>query len=422
MDGLIDKLSNYNLWNGNKIQCGFIRTHYLECAKRYIGGHVVKVLTGQRRVGKSYIMRQIAQMLVEEGVNCNNILIVNREFAAFDPIKTYSDFVKLIDEYRTRFKPEGRVYLFIDEVQEIEDWERIVNSYSQDYAYPYEVFISGSNSKMFSGELATLLSGRYVEIPIFPLSYDEYSTAHGLQKGRQSYMQYMADSGYPEMLNFEDSDVKRNYISGLRDTVLLKDVISRYTIRDVKLLDDLFVYIVNNASCLLSISNIVNYMKSRGRKVSYDTAASYIDYIESAYLIHRALRYNIRGRGVVSGQYKYYANDLAFKNYLYSGYGYGIGYMLENLVYLQLIASGYSVYVGTIKDKEVDFVAIKNDHRLYVQATYMLVDEATIEREYSPLRLVPDNYEKLVVSLDDIQLPSCDGIEHVQAWHLSNHL
>lgn len=422
MDGLIDQLRKYNLWNGNKIQCGFIRTHYLDCVKRYIGGHVVKVLTGQRRVGKSYIMRQIARMLVEEGVNSNNILIVNREFAAFDSIKTYHDFVKLVDEYRACFKPEGCVYLFIDEVQEIEDWERIVNSYSQDYAYPYEVFISGSNSKMFSGELATLLSGRYIEIPIFPLSYDEYTEAHGLDKGRQSYMQYMADSGYPELLNFTDSDVKRNYISGLRDTVLLKDVISRYAIRDVKLLDDLFVYVVNNASCLLSVSSIVNYLKSRGRKVSYDTVATYIDYIESAYLIHRALRFNIRGKEVVAGQYKYYANDLAFKNFLYGGYGYGIGYMLENLVYLQLIAAGYTVYVGSIKDKEVDFVACKNDRRIYVQATYMLVEEATIEREYSPLQLVPDNYEKLVVSLDDIQLPSRNGIEHVQAWNLAEIL
>ena len=163
-------------------------------------------------------------------------------------------------------------------------------------------------------------------------------------------------------------------------------------------------------------------MISLGQKVSYDTVAAYIGYIESSYLIHRALRYNIRGREVVSGQYKYYANDLAFKNFLYGGYGYGVGYMLENLVYLQLIAAGYSVYVGTIKDKEVDFVAIKNDHRIYVQATYMLVDEATIEREYSPLRLVPDNYEKWVVSLDDIQLPSRDGIEHVQAWLLSHRL
>lgn len=422
MGELIDSLRKYNLWNGNKIPCGFSRTLYLERVKQYLGGHLIKVLTGQRRVGKSFIMRQIAQMLVDCGVNCNNILIVNREFTAFDPIRTYADFDKLVAEYRNRFKPEGRVYLFIDEVQEIEEWERIVNSYSQDYAEEYEVFITGSNSKMFSGELATLLSGRYVEISVFPLSYEEYVSAHGLNKGRHSYIQYMSDGGYPELLNFSDSDVKRNYISGLKDTVLLKDIIRRYEIRDVKVLENLFVYIVNNSSCLLSVSNIANYMKSHGCSVSYDTVATYLGYIESAYLIHRALRYNIRGKEVMAGQYKYYANDLSFKNYLYGEYGYGVGYMLENLVFLQLISAGYSVFVGSIKGKEVDFVASKNDRKIYIQTTYMLIDDTTIEREYSPLKLVQDNYEKWLISLDDIKFPSRDGIEHVQAWELSAKL
>ena len=184
-------------------------------------------------------------------------------------------------------------------------------------------------------------------------------------------------------MHFQSSDVKRNYISGLKDTVLLKDIIRRYTIRDVRLLEDLFAYLVNNSSNLLSVTNITNFIKSKGHKTSYDTVSLYLGYIEEVYLAHRALRYNIKGKEILSVSCKYYMNDLSFKNYLYAGFGYGAGYLLENLVYLDLLRHGYEVYVGSIKDKEVDFVAIKNDRIIYVQATYMLVDEQTIEREYA---------------------------------------
>ena len=196
-------------------------------------------------------------------------------------------------------------------------------------------------------------------------------------------------------MHFQSSDVKRNYISGLKDTELLKDIIRRYTIRDVRLLEDLFAYLVNNSSNLLSVTNITNFIKSKGHKTSYDTVSLYLGYIEEVYLAHRALRYNIKGKEILSGSWKYYMNDLSFKNYLYAGFGYGAGYLLENLVYLDLLRHGYEVYVGSIKDKEVDFVAIKNDCIIYVQATYMLVDEQTIEREYAPLECIADNYEKV---------------------------
>ena len=196
-------------------------------------------------------------------------------------------------------------------------------------------------------------------------------------------------------MHFQSSDVKRNYISGLKDTVLLKDIIRRYTIRDVRLLEDLFAYLVNNSSNLLSVTNITNFIKSKGHKTSYDTVSLYLGYIEEVYLAHRALRYNIKGKEILSGCCKYYMNDLSFKNYLYAGFGYGVGYLLENLVYLDLLRHGYEVYVRSIKDKEVDFVAIKNDRIIYVQATYMLVDEQTIEREYAPLECIADNYEKV---------------------------
>lgn len=418
MDERFDKLRKYNLWDSNTIECGFERPLYTNKIINYLGSRVVKVLTGQRRVGKSYILRQMAMKLLCQGVNGNNILFINRELAAFDFITTHKELVELVDLYKSKLKPKGRIYLFIDEVQDIEGWERIVNSYSQDYTEEYEVFITGSNSKMFSGELSTLLSGRYVEFAIFPLSYNEYIEIQDLPNNRQSYLQYMQDGGYPELINFSGDEVKHNYISALRDTVLLKDIVRRYTIKDVRLLEDLFSYLVNNASNMLSISNITNFMKSKGRKTSYETIAAYIGYIEEVYLAHRALRYNIKGKETIAGTYKYYMNDLSFKNYLYGGLGYGIGYMLENLVYLELVRCGYDVYIGTIKDKEVDFVAIKSSRAIYLQVAYLLIDEQTINREYSSLEAIADNYEKIVVSLDEFQLPDRLGIKHVQAWNL----
>lgn len=422
MNEKIETVKRYNLWFGNTIDCGFPRPLYTTSIDQYLGSKVVKVLMGQRRVGKSYILRQTAMHLMQQGVSGNNIVFINRELTAFDFIENYQNLDSFIRLYRQELKPEGRIYIFIDEVQDIDGWERVVNSLSQDYTEDYEVFITGSNSKMFSGELSTLLSGRYVEFRIYPLSYDEYANVHQLSVGKQSYMQYMADGGYPELVHFSSSDVKRSYISGLKDTVLLKDIIRRYTIRDVRLLEDLFAYLVNNSSNLLSVANITNFIKSKGRKTSYDTVSAYLGYIEEVYLAHRAMRYNIKGKETLSGSYKYYMNDLSFKNYLYAGLGYGTGYLLENLVYLELLRHGFDVYVGSIRDKEVDFVAVKNDRIVYVQATYLLIDEHTIEREYAPLELIADNYEKIVVSLDDLQLPSRNGIKHVRAWELSQML
>lgn len=418
MDERIKLLRKYNLWDGNTIESGYARPLYLEKIACFTGSRVIKVLTGQRRVGKSYILRQTAMKLLQQGVNGNNILFINRELAVFDFLATYKDLYELIQLYKSEIKPQGRIYMFIDEVQDIEGWEKVVNSCSQDYTEEYEIFITGSNSKMLSGELSTLLSGRYIEFRIYPLSYREYVLLKQLPDGKPAYIEYMKDSGFPEMLNFKDTDVKRNYISGLKDTILLKDIIRRYTIRDVRLLEDLFSYLVNNASNLLSISNITNYLKSKGRKTSYETVAAYMGYIEEVYLTHRTMRYHIKGKEIISGTYKYYTNDLAFKNYLYGGLGYGIGYTLENLVYLELIRNGYEVYVGNIKGKEVDFVAIRNERVIYLQATYMLVDEQTIAREYAPLEAIADNYEKMVVSLDDFRFPPRAGIRHVRAWEL----
>jgi predicted AAA+ superfamily ATPase len=422
MDEYFNALEKYNFWESNPTNLGFPRKSYTQKIHAYSGNRLIKVLVGQRRAGKSYLLRQLILALIESGVSSKNIFFLNREMADFDFIKNFKDLDALFKQYKEKIKPSGRIYLFIDEIQNIEGWEKLVNSYSQDYTSEYELYISGSNSKMLSGELATLLSGRYVSFEIFPLSYTEFLGISAQAKGKESYLNFLQTGGLPELFQLMQEDVKRNYVSALKDTVLLRDIIQRHAIKDMNLLEDIFVYLVNNASNLISIKNIVNYFKSNNRKTSYDTVAAYIGYIEDAYLIHKTERYNIKGKETVAGVAKYYINDLSFYNYLYRGFGYGFGYLLENLLYLELRKADYQVYVGTIKGTEVDFVATRGERKIYVQSSYLLLDKNTIEREYASLELIKDNYEKIVVSIDDINLPSKDGVKHVLAWNFAEYI
>lgn len=422
MSEKFNSLAKYNFWNGNVPEQGFLRTDYLNAIKSYCHNKLVKVIVGQRRTGKSYILRQIANDLIANGVNPHNIFYLNKEYIDFDFVNHYTDLEELIKQYQLTLKPQGKIYLFLDEVQNISQWERLVNSYSQDFTQNYEVFISGSNSKMLSGELATLLSGRYVNFEIFPFSFKEYIGITQQNSNKESYINYMQSGGLPELFVLPNEETKRNYVASVKDTVLLRDVIQRHAIKDPKLLEEIFIYLVNNASNLLSINNVTNYLKSKGRKTSYDTIANYIGYIEDTFLLHKAERFDIKGKDTIAGNIKYYCNDLAYKNYLYAGFGYGIGYQLENLIYLELGRMGYEVYIGVLPNKEVDFVATKADQKIYVQSAYLLIDEATIKREYASLEAINDNYPKIVVSLDDIVMPVNKGIIHLQAWKLNDFL
>ncbi|MDR1022465.1 MAG: ATP-binding protein [Prevotellaceae bacterium] len=422
MDEKIALLRRHNLWDGNTFDWGYKRNAYTDKIADCTGNRLIKVLVGQRRSGKSYILRQVARLLVDGGVKPENTLFINREFIDLEFLRTYKELDELIKLYKKELNPTGRIYIFVDEVQMIEGWEKVVNSYSQDFSEDCELFISGSNSKMLSGELATLLSGRYICFEVFPFSYSEYTGITQKERGRQSYMEYMNSGGLPELFMLQKQELKRNYVSAVKDTVLLRDIIRRHNVRDPKLLEDIFVFLVNSASSLISTANIANYFKSQGRKTSYDAVSAYIGYIEDTFLVHRCCRYDIKGKDILSGNAKFYINDLAYKNYLYPGYGYGFGYLVENLVYLELCRLGYDVYAGTLRNKEVDFVAKKADLVVYLQSAYMLSDRATVEREYSSLEAIGDSFEKVVVSLDEISMPLRGGIKHIQAWNLTDML
>lgn len=418
MEERFQDIRRYNLWDDNEPATGFMRNEYIEKITRYTGNRLVKVITGQRRSGKSYILRQIAIRLTQEGVDRRNLLIMNLDLSGFGFVKTEADLAALVHTYEEHMKPKGRTFIFIDEIQNIEGWEHFVNSYSQDFTREYEFFITGSNSRLLSGELATLLSGRYITFEIFPFSFMEYAGIKQLPPNRETYIEYMNRGGMPELFYLPNEEVRRNYVSALKDTLLLRDIIQRYNVNDSRLLEDLFVYVTNNTSKLFSVNSIVKYYKSIGRKVSFEKISHYLDYMTEAYLLHRVERYNIQGKETISGLCKYYSNDLSFRNYLYQGFAHGAGYQLENLLYIELRRKGFDVLVGDIKGKEVDFVAQRDDRVIYMQCTYMLYDEDTIKREYASLEAIPDNYEKYVVSLDEFQLPSCNGIRHLKAWEL----
>ncbi len=422
MSDKIAILQKYNLWNKRNPDAGFLRKEYLLKIGDFISNKLIKVLVGQRRTGKSYLMRQIILSLIDKGTHSQNILYINKEFTDFDFIQSHTDLSQLVEMYISEIKPEGKIYLFFDEIQTVTSWEKTINSYSQDYTREFEIFITGSNSELLSGELSTYLSGRYVQFQIFPFSYNEYISFLKLDNSKQSFLQYLNTGGLPELFNLPNEETKRHYISAVKDTILLRDIIQRYQIKDAKLLEDIFSFLINNASNPVSINNIVNYFKSKNRRTNYETLANYISYLKSSFLIYQVEKYNISGKETLAGTYKYYINDLAYHNYLYSGFAYGIGYKLENIVYLQLLQAGFNVYVGYLRNKEVDFVAVKNTQTLYIQVAYLMSEEITINREYSSLEAIHDNYPKIIVSLDDFIFNEKGGIKHIQAWKLSDFL
>lgn len=367
-------------------------------------------------------MRQVAQQLIDSGVNPKQILYINKEYLAYDFLNNYNDLDALIKSYLELFAPIGRVYVFIDEIQNIANWEKVVNAYAQDFTNDFELFISGSNSKMLSGELATMLSGRYILFEVFPYSYSEYIDIYHLPDDKAAYIAYMQDGGLPELVNLPDDETKQKYVSAVKDSVILKDIVQRYAINNAVLLEDIFVYLVNNVSNFVLVASLVNYFKSKGRKTSYDTVANYIGYLCDAFVMHKTVRYDIKGKETVAGLAKFYSNDHAFQNHLYKGFMHGLGYQLEGLIYLELCRKGYQVYVGALPNIEIDFVAVKDDRLLYVQCAYLLNDELTINREFGALQFINDHYEKIVVSLDDLVLPVKNGIKHLQAWKFKDIL
>ena len=394
-----------------------VRQHYLNKIEHYLGKDTIIVLTGQRRVGKSYTLRMVRDIKAKD--ESNNIIYIDKEKKAFDHIKTYQDLNAYID---THYQTGKMNYILIDEIQEIEEFERTVRSYATEP--DVEVIVTGSNAKMLSKELSTIIGGRYKEIHVQSLSYSEFLQFHRLQDGDDALAKYIQFGGLPGLLKMGlDEDDAIEYQKDVLNTVLLKDVISRNNIRNVAFLEKLTNFIADNIGKMVSASSISKYMKSQGTNVASDTIIDYAQYLEDAYIIHKVNRYDIHGKRFFESNDKFYFEDHGLRNAQAGGTREGdIEKVIENVVYQHLVSMGYKVNVGQLQAGEIDFVCIKKagTKRIYIQAAYLIANDETREREFGNLHNIKDNYPKYVVSMTPGVTRSDDnGVTHL---HLRNFL
>jgi uncharacterized protein len=414
---MIEILRKYNFWQGPPTNIGFRREPYVKALSGYLNNSLVKVILGQRRVGKSYLIRMfIRHLITERKVPAENILYINKDIHALDPIHDDVALQEAIEEYRKQLKPNGTVYIFLDEVQEIDHWEKAVNSLSQDYTAHYELFITGSNAKLLSGEMATYLGGRYLTLAVFPFSYPEFLGINETRKSKSSFISYLESGGIPESYRLSGREMKANYYKSLMDSIVLRDIVFRHKVRDVVLLERLIHFLIDSVGSLFSINSVVGALTHAGYRTNGETVGAYLKFLQDACFIHESARYDIKGKKILSGERKYYLNDLGFKYFLSSSFDFGIGKYLENAVFMHLKREGYAVYTGRIKGREIDFIAEKNNIKKYVQVAYLLPDDGVVAREFGNLALIDDNFEKVVVSMDDVSFGNRDGIAHVKAW------
>lgn len=385
------------------------RPNYYSKVEKLLGKGLLIVLTGQRRVGKSYVMKELVQRKQTEDAN---VIYIDKEKTAFDFIANYKDLVAYIDEKRV---PKKHTYILIDEVQEIEEFERGLRNY---YDSPdIDIIVTGSNSDTLSSDLATLLSGRYVEIFIQGLSYEEFLVFHRLEDNDDTLRKYINYGGLPGLrpMGLDDPEVIRQYLQGVYNTILVKDIVRRKKVRNVPFLENLIKYVGDNIGKPLSGTNIQNYMTSNKNEVSKNLILKYLKATTEAFLVHNVSRYNLHGKKLLESNDKYYFGDVGLRNFIVGGRrANDIEKIVENLVYQHLIRLGYKVNVGQMYATEIDFVGTKGDDTIYVQASYLITEESTFEREFGNLKKINDNYPKYVISMTPfLDSSKYEGIIHV---------
>ena len=369
---------------------------------------MIKVLVGQRRVGKSSLLKQLVEIIQKQDAQAN-VIYINKELFEFDGLRNHKDLMAIVTE---RTNAETNNYLFIDEIQDIENFEKALRSLQAKGAH--DIYITGSNAFLLSGELATYLSGRYVEFKIYGLTYNEFLTFHNKPDSSISFQEYLKYGGLPYLININlTDDLAFEYLKNIYAAILFKDVVARHNIRNVSLLENLVTYVADNVGNLLSAKNISDFLKAQRLKVSPNVILDYLSYLEQAFFILKANREELRGKKIfVIGQ-KYYLEDLGLRHSLLGYRSTDIGKILENIVYLHLVIAGYTVRVGTVQNKEIDFVCTRGDDRIYVQVAYLIADETTKLREFGNLELIYDNHPKYVVSLDENASGNINGIKHL---------
>jgi len=371
---------------------------------------IIKVLTGIRRCGKSTLLELYKQYLLDDGVKDNHIIHIRFESLEHEDLKTYKELNEYILE---RINADGINYILLDEVQYVENWERAVNSLH--LMKNTDIIITGSNAYMLSSDLSTLISGRYVEIMIYPLSFREFLDFNqtGMEANLDAWLQkYIEIGGFPGLIDLVNNpNTIDPFLIGILNTILMKDVTQKNAVRDPILLENILRFLAKSISSPVSIKRITDYLISSGRKTTFETVDSYVTMLEKSYLIYRAKRYDIKGLALLKTNDKLYLTDLGLRRILLRRQTEDYGALLENIVFFELLRRGYHVEVGKYEELEVDFVATKNDERKYIQVTASLLNEETKERELKPLRAIPDFNQRIVLSADHLMPKNSDGIK-----------
>lgn len=399
------------------------RELYLEKLRPFIDKPIIKVITGIRRCGKSELLKMVRQEVVERGVAEEQIVYVNFESFAWRSYATAEALYDYLDKKRGEAKGE-KLYLFVDEIQEVKEWEKVINSVYADW--DVDVYITGSNSRLLSSELSTYLAGRYIEIRVFPLSFKEFlffkngDKVLGKTEILDAFDVYLRQGGFPvaHINSYKDAEIYQ-LVSDIYSSVLLRDTIQRYNIRNVDMLERLVAFLFDNLGNCFSAKNIIAYLKNQQRKLDYETLYNYLQALESSFIVYKVLRYDLKGKELLQTNEKYFISDLSL---IYAHRGYTpelISGMLENLVFLELMRQGYIVYVGKGANYEVDFVGIKQDKKVYVQVSYRIDSVETRDRELKPFRLINDNYPKYLVTTDYLMAGNIDGVE---CMHIADFL
>ena len=388
-----------------------IRTAYLQQIKPFINTEMIKVLTGIRRSGKSVLLNTIAKEIQNSGVPASNIHLLNFESELIPDLKTFNG---TLDYIHSLLHTNGKHYLLLDEVQELTGWEKIINSVQIDF--DVDLYITGSNAKLLSGELATYLAGRYVEFKVYPFSFAEMMALAGQQgapmDAHTGFNKYLTLGGMPVIYHQQlQGTTASQYLQDVYSSVILKDIVARNKVRNVELLQRIVLFLISNIGNQFTAASIVKYLKSANRNVSTETIYNYLDYCSNACFLHLVPAQDLKGKNILSRHDKIYLVDHGLREAIYGSNVRDIGQTLENIVFVELLRRGYKVTVGKLEGKEVDFVATRANDKLYVQVCYLLASDETREREFGVLERIEDNYPKLVLSLDEFDF-SQNGIQH----------
>ncbi len=376
---------------------------YLNKVIPFVDKNLIKVVLGQRRVGKSYFLFEIMGF-IKKNKSQAQIIYLNMELIEFEHIKTYLD----LSEYlKTQIKTEERHYIFIDEIQDVENFEKILRSLQAEGVH--DIYISGSNAFLLSGELSTYLSGRYIEIHLHTLSYSEFLRFHKLEESNKSFLLYLQLGGLPFLINLElKKEIVFEYINSIYAAILFKDIVARHQIRNVAFLESLVKLLADGTGSIVSAKSISDFLKSQRTDISPNVVLNYLSHLEQAFFVNKVTRMEIMGRKQLEVGQKYYFEDLGLRNSLID-----MGKMLENIVYLHLKIRDYKVFIGKNGEKEVDFIAEKGDERIYIQVAYQIESDTTRDREFGNLLAIKDNYPKYVISLDEGASGNVQGVKHI---------